>query len=378
MPAANPDPEITPEEVAEIRGDAIMATGRSDYPNQINNVLCFPYMFRGALDVQATTINEDMKIAAVQAIAGLAREEVPDEVAAAYHGQRPSWCTIHHSRAVRSASHCRRAGCRCSGSDGKRRRPEADPGFCRLQAFAACPPRPHRLDAGGAFGQVRANPKRVVFAEAEEAQVLRAAIGYANQGLGTAVLLGREAEISAMAEKIGLDLDRPGVEIANHRSPDTPDRYATYLYGRLQRKGFLLRDCQRLVRTDRNHFAACMVALGEADAIVTGATRKFPTALKDIRRCIDTATSRPVVGVSMAISRGRTVFIADTAVNDSPSPAELADIAETAADFARQMGYTPRVAFLSSATFGSPVSGTSGPYARRHRRTRQPQRRFRI
>ena len=357
---ANPDPEITPEEVAEIRGDAIMATGRSDYPNQINNVLCFPYMFRGALDVQATTINEDMKIAAVRAIAGLAREEVPDEVAAAYHGQRPSFGAeyiIPVPFDPRLIAAVPAAVAAAAMESGVAQKPIPDFAAYKRSLLARRDPIASTLE--GLFGQVRANPKRVVFAEAEEAQVLRAAIGYANQGLGTAVLLGREAEISAMAEKIGLDLDRPGVEIANHRSPDTLDRYATYLYGRLQRKGFLLRDCQRLVRTDRNHFAACMVALGEADAIVTGATRKFPTALKDIRRCIDTATNRPVVGVSMAISRGRTVFIADTAVNDSPSPAELADIAETAADFARQMGYTPRVAFLSSATFGSPVSGTS-------------------
>ncbi|MCX8995774.1 NADP-dependent malic enzyme [Rhizobiaceae bacterium BDR2-2] len=357
---ANPDPEITPEEVAEIRGDAIMATGRSDYPNQINNVLCFPYIFRGALDVQATTINEPMKIAAVRAIASLARQEVPDEVAAAYHGQRPHFGAqyiIPVPFDPRLIAAIPAAVAAAAMDSGVARKPIADFAAYKRSLLARRDPIASTLDS--LYAQVRANPKRVVFAEAEEAQVLRAAIGYADQGLGTAVLLGREAEIEATARKIGVELDRAGIEIANHRLPDTIERYSAYLYERLQRKGFLLRDCQRLIRTDRNHFAACMVALGDADAIVTGATRKFPTALKDIRRCIDTASDRPVIGVSMAISRGRTVFVADTAVHDSPGAAELADIAETAAAFAREMGYTPRVAFLSSATFGSPVSDTS-------------------
>ena len=357
---ANPDPEITPEQVADIRGDAIMATGRSDYPNQVNNVLCFPYMFRGALDVHATTINDDMKIAAVQAIAGLAREEVPDEVAAAYRGSRPRFgpeYIIPVPFDPRLIAAVPAAVAKAAMDSGVAKTPIEDFDAYKRSLLARRDPIASSLE--GLFSHVRANPKRVVFAEAEEDQVLRAALSYANQGLGAAVLLGRENAIRATAEKAGIELERSGIEIAHPRNPETIERYSNYLYARLQRRGFLMRDCQRLIRTDRNHFAACMVALGEADALVTGTTRKYSTALKDIRRCLDTAQGRPVIGISMALSRGRTVFVADASVTDSPTSNELADIAVSAAAFARQMGYEPRVALVSNATFGFPVSETA-------------------
>ncbi len=356
---ANPDPEITPEEVTAIRGDAIMATGRSDYPNQVNNVLCFPYMFRGALDVHATTINDAMKIAAVHALARLAREEVPDEVAAAYHGQMPRFGAqyiIPVPFDPRLIAAIPAAVAQAAMESGVAKKPIADFGAYRRSLLARRDPIASTLE--GLYEHVRRNPQRVVFAEGEEEQVLRAALAYANQGLGTALLLGREAEILEKAKLNGMDLDRPGIEIVD-RPPERVEAYSGHLYARLQRKGFLLRDCQRLIRTDRNHFAACMVALGDADAMITGTTRKFSTALKDIARCIDQKQGRPAIGVSMALARGRTVFIADTAVQDQPTGAELADIAETAAGFARKMGYEPRVALISHSSFGLPSSETS-------------------
>jgi len=194
----------------------------------------------------------------------------------------------------------------------------------------------------------------VVFAEAEEEQVMRAALSYANQGLGTAVLLGREDLIHATAERAGIDLNRQGLEIVNARISRRVDAYIDYLYARLQRKGYLHRDVTRLIHNDRNHFAACMVALGDADGMVTGVTRNYSTALDDVRRCIDAKPGHRVIGVSLVLARGRTVFVADTAVHDMPTAQELADIAEEAAGFARRMGYEPRVAMLAYSTFGHP------------------------
>jgi malate dehydrogenase (oxaloacetate-decarboxylating)(NADP+) len=354
---ANPDPEITPEEAAEIRDDAIVATGRSDYPNQVNNVLGFPYIFRGALDVRATTINEDMKIAAAQALAELAREDVPDEVAAAYQGNRPKFgpgYIIPVPFDPRLISVIPVAVAKAAMASGVARKTISDLELYARELSARRDPVASTLQR--IYDRVRKQPKRMVFAEGEEEQVMRAALAYVNQGLGDAILVGREQRVEETAAKAGLDLNRKGISIVNAQLSTRNSAYADHLYERMQRKGYLFRDCQRLINTDRNHFAACMVALGDADAMVTGVTRNYSTALADVRRVIDNKPGHRVIGVSLALCRGRTVLVADTAVHDMPTSDELADIAVEAATMARRLGYDPRVALLASSTFGHPPS----------------------
>ncbi len=357
---ANPDPEITPEEVSRIRDDAIMATGRSDYPNQVNNVLGFPYIFRGALDVRASQINDAMKIAAAQALADLAREDVPDDVAAAYQGNRPRFgaqyiIPVPFDPRLISAIPVAVAKAAIETGVARRVLPDLDAYARELSARRD----PMASTTQRLYERIRRSPKRVVFAEAEEEQVMRAAISFTAQGLGTAILLGRDDIIKANAERAGIDLDRPNIQITNARLSARVDSYIDYLYARLQRKGFLLRDAQRLIHNDRNHFAACMVAMGDADAMVTGTTRNYSTALEDVRRCIDVKPGHRVIGVSLVVSRNRTVFVADTAVHDMPSAEDLADIAEEAAGLARRFGYEPRVAMLAYSTFGHPTGERS-------------------
>ncbi|MCR4267364.1 NADP-dependent malic enzyme [Nitratireductor sp. ZSWI3] len=352
---ANPDPEITPEEVTEIRTDAIMATGRSDYPNQVNNVLGFPYIFRGALDVRATTINDAMKVAAAEALAALARQDVPDDVAAAYQGNRPKYgpnYIIPVPFDPRLISAVPVAVARAAMDSGVARRPILDMEKYANELSARRDPIASTLQR--IYDRVRRQPKRIVFAEGEEEQVMRAAASYVNQKLGTAILLGREEQIKETARNAGVDLSKPGIEIINARLSRRNAIYADYLYERLQRKGYLFRDAQRLINNDRNHFAATMVALGDADAMVSGVTRNYSTVLADVRRVIDARPGHRVIGVSLALCRGRTVLVADTAVHDMPNAEELADIAEEAAGQARRMGYEPRVAMLAYSTFGHP------------------------
>jgi len=357
---ANPDPEITPEEVAEIRTDAIMATGRSDYPNQVNNVLGFPYIFRGALDVRATTINDAMKVAAAQALADLAREDVPDDVAAAYQGMRPKFgpnYIIPVPFDPRLISAIPVAVAKAAMESGVAGRPIVDLKKYAQELSARRDPIASTLQR--IYDRVRRQPKRVVFAEGEEEQVMRAAVSFVNQNLGTAILVGREEIMRETARNAGVELNRNGIEIINARLSRRNTVYADHLYEKMQRKGFLLRDCQRLINNDRNHFAATMVALGDADAVVTGVTRNYSTALDDIRRVIDAKPGHRVIGVSIVLSRGRTVVVADTAVHDMPNAEQIADIAEEAAGFARRMGYEPRVAMLAYSTFGQPYSERS-------------------
>ena len=357
---ANPDPEITPEEVAKVRSDAIMATGRSDYPNQVNNVLGFPYIFRGALDVRARTINEEMKIAAAQALAGLAREDVPDEVAAAYHGSRLNFgreYLIPVPFDPRLISTIPVAVAKAAMESGVARKHIADLDGYAAELSARLDPIAGTLQS--VFATVRVTPKRVVFAEGEEDRMIRAANAFAGAGLGRAILIARETEVAKTLAASGLELN-DNVEILNARLTDRNVDYASYLYERLQRDGFLLRDCQRMVNQDRNVFAACMVALGDADALVTGLTRNFSVALDNVRRAIDNRPGHRPIGVSMALVRGRTVFIADTSIHELPSAEELADIAQEAAGVARRFGYEPRVAFLSYSTFGYPRGERAG------------------
>jgi malate dehydrogenase (oxaloacetate-decarboxylating)(NADP+) len=350
---ANPDPEITVEEVAAVREDAIMATGRSDYPNQINNVLGFPYIFRGALDVRAKTINMEMKIAAARALAELAREDVPDEVAAAY-GARPKFgpdYIIPVPFDPRLISSVPPAVAKAAMDTGVARRPIVDMGEYRNQLRSRRDPIAGVL--ARVFERLRRQPKRIVFAEGEEEQVIRAATSFVQQGLGTALLVGREERVRQTAKEAGLEIGE-GIEIINARLSRRNASYAAYLYERLQRRGFLQRDCQRLVNQDRNHFAACMVALGDADAMVTGVTRNFSVALEDIRRCIDPKPGHRVMGVSLVLARGRTVLVADTAVTEMPEAIDIAEIATEAAGVARKLGYEPRLALLAFSTFGHP------------------------
>ncbi|MCP4380267.1 MAG: NADP-dependent malic enzyme [Hyphomicrobiales bacterium] len=351
---ANPDPEITPEEVARVRDDAIMATGRSDYPNQVNNVLGFPYIFRGALDVQATTINDAMKIAAAEALAQLAREDVPDEVAAAYQGIRPKYgrnYIIPVPFDPRLISEIAPAVARAAVETGVARKVIDDEAAYRLELSARRDPIIGTLQ--NIYQRVRREPKRVVFAEGEEEQVIRAASSFVHHKLGTAILIGREDIVRDTAERAGIDIHE-GIEIYNARLSRRNVDYADYLYSRLQRKGFLFRDCQRLANTDRNAFGACMVALGDADAMVSGVTRNYATVLDDVRRAIDPRPGHTVIGVSIVLARGRTVLVADTAIHEMPSAEQLADIAQEAAGVSRRLGHDPKVAFLAYSTFGQP------------------------
>jgi malate dehydrogenase (oxaloacetate-decarboxylating)(NADP+) len=353
---ANPTPEISPEEVRTVRNDAVIATGRSDYPNQVNNVLGFPYIFRGALDVQATTINMEMKIAAAEALAALAREDVPDEVAAAYQGSRPRFGREYiipvpfDPRLIHTIP---TAVAQAAMDSGVARRPIVDMRSYKAQLSARRDPVAGTLN--GIFERVRRFPKRVVFAEGEEEKVIRAAISFVNQGLGKAILVGREERILETAAHAGIDMEgRDGVELHNARLSHRNSTYAQFLYERLQRKGFLFRDCQRLINQDRNHFAASMVALGDADAMVTGATRNYSTVLDDVRHVIDEKPGHRVIGVSLCLARGRTVLVADTAIHEMPTAQELAEIAIESAGVARRLGYEPRVALLSFSNFGQP------------------------
>jgi malate dehydrogenase (oxaloacetate-decarboxylating)(NADP+) len=350
---ANPDPEITPEDVAAVRSDAIMATGRSDYPNQINNVLGFPYIFRGALDVRATTINMEMKIAAAKALAELAREDVPDEVAAAY-GARPKYgpdYIIPVPFDPRLISFIPPAVAAAAMDTGVARKPIIDTEGYRQQLRSRRDPVAGVL--ARVFERLRRQPKRVVFAEGEEDQVIRAAASFVHQGLGTAQLVGREDRVRATATNMGIELGG-GIEIINARLSRRNADYAVYLYERLQRQGYLFRDCQRMINQDRNHFAASMVALGDADAMVTGVTRNFSVALTDVLHCIDAKPGHRVIGISLVLARGRPVLVADTAVTEMPDAQELAETAIEAAGVARKLGYEPRLALLAFSTFGHP------------------------
>jgi malate dehydrogenase (oxaloacetate-decarboxylating)(NADP+) len=353
---ANPDPEITPEDVRAVRPDAIICTGRSDYPNQINNVLGFPYIFRGALDVRASTINDAMKIAAAHALAKLAREDVPDEVAAAYAGQRlrygPDYIvpTPFDPRLIWAVPS---AVAKAAMDSGVARRPIANLDAYRTSLKGRLDPTAASLQR--AFEEVRANPKRVVFAEGEEEKTIRAALSFRDSGYGTPVLIGREERIRETMRAMGLSAPED-LEIHNARLSRANKTYTDFLYARLQRRGALHRDCQRMVNQDRNIFAACMVACGDADAMITGATRNYFTAFEEVMRVLGPADDSKVFGYALLLSRGRSVFIADTTAHARPDAAQLADIAIQSARRARQMmGQEPRVALLSYSTFGNPL-----------------------
>ena len=351
---ANPDPEITPEDVLSVRSDAIIATGRSDYPNQVNNVLAFPYLFRGALDVRARQVNHEMKVACAQALAALAREDVPDEVAAAYRGRKlkfgPDYI-IPTPFDPRLIWYIPPFVAKAAMDTGVARRPIED-----MDAYRASLRR--RLDPSAALMQnisaaVRAAPnKRVVFAEGEELSVIRAAWAFKQGELGTPILIGREELIRQNAAEAGLNFDELGMQIVNARISEHNAEYTDWLYERLQRRGYLRRDVQRMINQDRNYFAAAMCARGDADCMVTGVTRNFNMALREVRRVLD--VKERMIGLSVLLAKGRTLFVADTSIHELPNAAELAEIAVQAAETVRKLGKTPRVAFLSYSSFGNP------------------------
>ncbi len=353
---ANPDPEITPEDVASVRSDAIVATGRSDYPNQVNNVLGFPYIFRGALDVRARRVNDQMKLAAARALAMLAREDVPDEVAAAYQGRHLKFgkdYIIPSPFDPRLIWYIPPFVAQAAMDTGVARKPITDMDAYRKRLE-------RRLDPSAGFLQniaahVRSRPlRRIVFAEGEDVSVIRAAHAFKQSGLGIPILCGRENLVEDNMRAAGIDPAEEGIEIVNSRNSHRNAAYAQLLYARLARQGYLKRDVDRLINLDRNSFAAAMVASGHADGMVTGVTRSFDRSLDEVLRVIDPAPGGRIMGMSIVLAKGRTVFIADTTVAETPSPEELGDIAVEAAMAVRAMGHTPRVAFMSYSTFGNP------------------------
>jgi malate dehydrogenase (oxaloacetate-decarboxylating)(NADP+) len=351
---ANPDPEITPEEVHAVRSDAIMATGRSDYPNQVNNVLCFPYLFRGALDVRATAINEEMKMAAARAIAALARMQVPDEVAAAYGGKARTFGPEYIIPAPfdpRLIEEIPVAVAKAAMASGVAKKPFFDEDAYRQELRSRLNPTTGIL--AGAVEAARARPRRCVFAEAEQEVVLRAAVNYRSSGYGEPVLVGREAPVREGLARIGV-ADVDSYEIHNSSVSPLVPRMVEQLYARMQRRGLLLRDVQRMVNHERNIFGAMLVELGEADIMITGVTRNFATTFRQVRQVIDPSEGHRPFGVHLFVGKSETIFIADTTVSERPTAEQLADIAEQTAAVARRLGEEPRVAFLSYSNFGNP------------------------
>lgn len=357
---ANPDPEIIPPDALEARPDAIVATGRSDYPNQVNNVLGFPFIFRGALDVRATTINEEMKIAAANAIAELARETVHEDVAAAYGGATQSFGRDYiipapfDPRLIEVVSS---AVAKAAMDSGVAQKPIADMDAYRASLRARQNPTTSVM--AQVYTAARNAPKRVIFAEAEEDVVLRAAVQFRQDGYGTPVLVGRDATVLEKLQAMGV-ADPESYEIHNSVSSPLVPAMVDRLYARLQRRGYLRRDIQRMVNRDRNIFGALMLALDQGDAMITGITRTFAQTMRELRRVLDSKKGEIPFGIHVLVGKTHTVFMADTTVNERPSAEELAYIAEQTAQVARRMGHVPRVAFLSYSTFGNPAGNWLG------------------
>ena len=353
---ANPDPEIKPELVDEVRSDAIVATGRSDYPNQVNNLIGFPYIFRGALDVRAKEINEDMKIAAAKAIAALAREEVPDEVVNAYGGDRPHYgkeYIIPSTFDPRLISRIPAAVAQAAMKSGVARKKILDIETYKDQLT-------NRLDPSmsvmqGINAQVKKRPKTVVFAEGEDANMLKAAVAYKNSKLGTPIVIGNEKRVKEQLKEIGLD-ENFNIKIVNSTNKDKRETYSKRLYAKLQRKGLLERDVDRLIRNDRIIWGSSMVECGDADAMVTGNIRHYAASIESLKKVVDPRPGEILFGLNLLITPKKTVFIADTQVNDFPSADHLIKIAMSSVRVARLFGFDPKVAFLSHSTFGKPTS----------------------
>ena len=357
---ANPEPEILPEIVKECRSDAIIATGRSDYPNQVNNVLGFPYIFRGALDVRATTINLEMKIAAAKAIAELAKEDVPDEVANAYPGKRPQYgpeYIIPSPFDPRLISKVPPAVAKAAMDTGVARKAIVDMDQYASDLSARLNPSAGLLQK--IFQEVKENPKRVIFTEGEEEDMIRAAVIFLNNGMGTPILIGREEIIKQKMSDIGLDFFDQ-IEIHSTRNKSEHDRYAEHIYERLQRKGFLKNDCLELLTNERNVFAACMVSLNDADAMICGLTRSYAASLESIEYVLDPIPNKTILGMTVMLCNGRTIFVADSNVHDMPNATQLANITQESAEVVRDIfGIEPRAALVSYSNFGKPFTERS-------------------
>jgi len=354
---ANPDPEITPEEVSEVRNDAIVATGRSDYPNQVNNLLGFPYIFRGALDVRAKTINEEMKVAAANAIASLARETVPDEVAAAMGGERPKYgkeYIIPSTFDPRLISVIPIAVAKAAIKSGVARKKIKDFDIYKEQLKQRLDPSVTILQ--GINNQIKKTQKKVVFADGEDENTLKAAIAFKNSNLGIPILVGKKEKIKERLREIGLS-ENFHIEITNSTDKNKRNKYVNFLFKKLQREqGLLERDCDRMVRNDRVIWSSCMVSCGDADAMVTGNTRRYSSSLDKVTKVIEPRSGEIMFGLNMIVNKGKTVFIGDTSVHEYPSSEQLAEIAISSARVVRLFGFNPKVAFLSHSTFGEPAT----------------------
>ena len=354
---ANPDPEITPEEIMEVRNDAIIATGRSDYPNQVNNLIGFPYIFRGALDVRAKTINEEMKVAAANAIAALAREYVPDEVVAAMGGERPRYgkdYIIPSTFDPRLISVIPEAVAKAAMKSGVARK--------KIENFETYKEQlKQRLDPSvtimqGINTQIKKNKKRIVFADGEDENTLKAAIAFKNSGLGTPILVAKKETIKQRLKEIGYN-ENLDIEITNSTDKNKREKYVNFLFKKMQREqGLLERDCDRMVRNDRVIWAACMVSCGDADGAVTGNTRRYGASLEKIKKVIKTRPGEIMFGLNMIVNKGKTVFVGDTSVHEYPTSEQLAEIAISSARVVRLFGFDPKIAFVSHSTFGQPLT----------------------
>lgn len=352
---ANPDPEITPEEVMEVRSDAIIATGRSDYPNQVNNVMCFPYIFRGALDVQATAINEEMKIAAAHAIANLARKEITDEVAAAYGGNRHEYGPNYiipvpfDSRLIQEVPI---AVAKAAMETGVAAKPIED--FYSYRQSLAARLNPSITITNFLFEELKANPKKMIFAAGEEECMINAALQWTTQKYGEAVLVGDESVIKASLKKMESE-NVDGITITNYESNQNINKYTDHLYHRLQRQGYRYEDCVNLIKNNSTVLAAEMLQHGEANSMVAGLTKGYITTLNDVSKVIDKKQGEILFTLSALVRKGKMIFLADTAINEEPTATELADIAIQSAKEVRNLGHEPRVAFVSFSTFGNPM-----------------------
>ncbi len=354
---ANPDPEITPEEVEEVRDDAIIATGRSDYPNQVNNLIGFPYIFRGALDVRSKTINEEMKVAAAKAIAELAREDVPDEVVAAMGGERPHYgkdYIIPSTFDPRLISVIPAAVAKAAMDSDVARKPIDDFDLYKDQLKQRLDPTVTIMQ--GINSYIKKNPKRIVFADGEDVNTLKAAIAFKNSKLGIPILIGKEEKVKEQIKKIGYD-ENFDIQIVNSKDAEKREKYVKYLFKKLQREqGLLEWDCDRLVRNDRVVWASCMVACGDADGAVTGNTRRFGASLDKIKQVVSPREGEIMFGLNLVVYKGKTIFVADTSVHEYPSSEQMSEMAISAARVVRLFGFDPKVAFVSHSTFGQPVT----------------------
>ncbi len=354
---ANPDPEITPEEISKVRDDAIVATGRSDYPNQVNNLLGFPYIFRGALDVRSKTINKEMKIAAAKAIAKLAREDVPDEVVAAMGGDRPHYgkdYIIPSTFDPRLISVIPEAIAKAAMSTGVARKKIEDFELYKDQLKQRLDPTVTIMQGINTY--IKKNQKKIVFADGEDENTLRAAIAFKNSKLGIPILVGKENKIKEQIKNIGYN-ENFDIQITNSKDVKKRNRYVNHLFKKLQREqGLLERDCDRLVRNDRVIWAASMVSCGDADGAVTGNTRRFGASLDKIKQVVDVRNGEILFGLNMVVHKGKTIFVADTSVHEYPTSEEMVKIAISTARVVRLFGFEPKVAFVSHSTFGQPLT----------------------